>query len=141
MAVVAIAIALISSALRKLFKRFLNHKMKIFDFNIFLTSLVFAPLFRCFGDYSRTSPADIQGELPQKSPINEPNQFLDVIASVEQWTLRYFLYHHRNVRSFRAFNYLTGDDDAEKSKRSTSKLCTPPSPLPSLFSGRVQFDY
>ena len=57
-----------------------------------------------------------------KSPINEPNQFLDVIASVVKWTYAIFFIITVMFVLFAAFNYLTGGDDAEKIKSAHQQI-------------------
>ncbi|MEK9168563.1 MAG: hypothetical protein AAB698_02070, partial [Patescibacteria group bacterium] len=96
--------------------------MKIFILIFFLTSLVFAPLSAVLAITAGQGPADIQGELPMKSPINEPNQFLDVIASVVKWTYAIFFIITVMFVLFAAFNYLTGGDDAEKIKSAHQQI-------------------
>lgn len=60
--------------------------------------------------------------VSQGSPITEPNQFLDVIASIVKWTYAIFFIITVMFVLFAAFNYLTGGDDAEKIKSAHQQI-------------------
>ena len=78
----------------------------------------------------RMDTIDLSGEDPNalitgfvpESPINEPNDFLGVIASIAQWIYAIFFITAVAFILFAAFNYLTGGDEPEKIKTSHKQL-------------------
>lgn len=82
---------------------------------------VFLPFFNTSAITPGTIPEAGQDGLP-RSPITEPNQFLDVIASVVKWTYAIFFIITVMFVLFAAFNYLTGGDDAEKIKSAHQQI-------------------
>ena len=92
---------------------------------IFLILIIFVFVFLPFLNASAITPGTIpeagKDGLP-KSPITEPNQFLDVIASVVKWTYAIFFIITVMFVLFAAFNYLTGGDDAEKIKSAHQQI-------------------
>ncbi len=90
-----------------------------------LVLIIFVFVFLPFLNASAITPGAIpeagKDGLPG-SPITEPNQFLDVIASVVKWTYAIFFIITVMFVLFAAFNYLTGGDDAEKIKSAHQQI-------------------
>lgn len=96
--------------------------MKNFVLIFFLISFAFTPLSAVLAIEAGQGPADIQEDLGITSPINEPNELLDVIASIVKWTYAIFFIITVMFVLFAAFNYLTGGDDPEKIKSAHQQI-------------------
>jgi heme/copper-type cytochrome/quinol oxidase subunit 2 len=96
--------------------------MKNFVLITLLSFFIFTPFFVSLAALEAGKVPIATDFVHQGSPITEPNQFLDVIASVVKWTYAIFFIITVMFVLFAAFNYLTGGDEAEKIKSAHQQI-------------------